>query len=262
MSIFRAAPTGPLVGAVVVAGLGFGSGYVFHIDDASKHIDIIDADIVWRISGMDSTQVTRASACRRPLRLAASLPFSTGSGVTWECLDSPVPDIHVTQFEAGAEVGFDGTVTPICTALASIDVPVVGVEDVSGQVESGVLDKVNAAMQDPQVVSFLAADRVRSYLDFFSRLLRLDAQAQIQAYRSDGTTLFVDYTLPGAEPPGVHYVPVVEVGPPSTLTPSHRGEPAPPPPRFTPRRLRFIRRSRVLIRRVTPSRSRPDSRCP
>ena len=42
--------------------LGFGSGYVFHIDDASKHIDIIDADIVWRIGGMDSTQVTRASA--------------------------------------------------------------------------------------------------------------------------------------------------------------------------------------------------------
>ena len=124
------------------------------------------------------------------------MPFSTGSGVTWECLDSPVPDIHVTQFEAGAEVGFDGTVTPICTAQASIDVPVVGVEDVSGQVESGVLDKVNAAMQDPQVVSFLAADRVRSYLDIFSRLLRLDAQAQIQAYRSDGTTLFVDYTRP------------------------------------------------------------------
>ena len=35
-------------------GLGFGSGYVFHIDDASKHIDIIDADIVWRIGdGLD-----------------------------------------------------------------------------------------------------------------------------------------------------------------------------------------------------------------
>ena len=186
-----------------------------------------------------------------PLRLAASLPFSTGSGVTWECLDSPVPDIHVTQFEAGAEVGFDGTVTPICTARASIDVPVVGVEDVSGQVESGVLDKVNAAMQDPQVVSFLAADRVRSYLDIFSRLLRLDAQAQIQAYRSDGTTLFVDYIARSRAARRPH-VPVVEVGPPSTLTPSHRGEPAPPPPRFTPRRLRFIRRSRVLIRMSYP----------
>lgn len=104
----------------------------------------------------------------------------------------PLPPTGEAGLQLGAEVGFDGTITPTCSVHAVADNI-----DVSGLV--GDQFKSNIASLAGQK---LPSDVLRAGLgSFFGRLLRLEPDGQIQGYRSDGTTLFVDHLGFPAEPP-------------------------------------------------------------
>lgn len=177
--------------ATLLSGL---TGYPFHLDDEAKSTPI--GDIVFRITNLDSDpDYPTLVLSGDPLSLTATMRFLT-DGAKLVALDWPVPDINLSFFEVSLELTFDGNIHPTCSAVATLRFNSM---DVSGDVESGVIDALNKRMHgDPQLAQYFAPDQVRAYIDgFVTRLLRLGAQSKIRAYRSDGQSLIVDYSPPG-----------------------------------------------------------------
>lgn len=177
--------------ATLLSGL---TEYPFHLDDEAKQTPI--GDIVFRIAGLDSDpDYPKLDLSGDPPRLTATMRFLT-DGAKLLALDWPVPDITLSFFEVSLQVTFDGNIHPACSAIATLQFNSM---DVSSDVESGVVDALNARMHgDPQLSQYFTQDQVRAYLDrFVTRLLRLGAQSQIRAYRTDGQSLIVDYSPPG-----------------------------------------------------------------
>jgi hypothetical protein len=177
--------------ATLLGGL---TGYPFHLDDEAKSTPI--GDIVFRITNLDSDpDYPTLVLSGDPLSLTATMRFLT-DGIRLVALDWPVPDITLSFFEVSLELTFDGNIHPTCQAVATLQFNSM---DVSGDVESGVIDALNKRMHgDPQLAQYFAPDQVRAYIDgFVTRLLRLGAQSIVRAYRSDGQSLIVDYSPPG-----------------------------------------------------------------
>ena len=177
--------------ATLLSGL---TGYPFHLDDEAKQTPI--GDIVFRIAGLDSDpDYPKLDLSGDPPRLTATMRFLT-DGAKLLALDWPIPDIDLSFFEVRLEFTFDGLIHPSCSAVATLRFNSM---DVSSEVEGGVVDALNARMHgDPQLSQYFTQEQVRTYLDgFMTRLLRLGAQSQIRAYRTDGQSLIVDYSPPG-----------------------------------------------------------------
>ena len=178
--------------------------YHFHVDDFPKtlfHVPLTGEkiDTVFRLAGLDSDPAYPRVALRTDAPgLGVMLAFQM-DGAKLVAMDTGVPDIDLSQLAISLLIGFGGDITIQCTAKATYAL-VSTLQDVSDQVASNVVGAINEKLGTDPFVQFFGVAQLRGYIEsFFVRLMRLDAQAQIQRYRTDGQSLIVEYYSP---PPG------------------------------------------------------------
>lgn len=215
------------------------SGSTFHLDDQphTVHVPLTGDtfDVTFRIDDLDSDPAYPKLFLEAgtPPKLSATLDFQSA---TFEALSIAVPNMSVDFIEVTVDIYFDGTVRTGCTASAHLTFNSIDVSNDLADAIAGAIDgKIHG---DPTLSSFAIPDVLKGNIDgFFRRLTRLDHAATITGYRSDGVTLWIDYTLPEPQPVhpaggvvGVHPVgqPVGAVtgssgGPVTGVTPSEVG---------------------------------------
>ena len=108
---------------------------------------------------------------------------------------SGLPDLNLDSLSVELNVGFNGSVTPVCKASAHLTLNDL---DVSGFVGDAVVGAITKQIQQNPALAVLSDPlQVRAEIDtLFAALLRLDTGANIQSYSSDGQTLTVTYFVP------------------------------------------------------------------
>ena len=158
----------------------------------------------WRLLNLNSNpSFTSIAVQSNPLAMVATLEFDA-TGALLNSNTTGVPDLNLGAFAITIAVGFDGRVTPACSASASVSVAGFTIDE-SSTVESNVAAAITGKLNG---LSVSPVD-IRGILDrFFISLMRLNGQiavprsvatvpgvANVTGYAVQGDSLVVTYYL-------------------------------------------------------------------
>lgn len=191
------------------------AGMQFQVPDIriERHFDV--GTLTWLVLRIENADSDSSSPVSTLLTARGTLPVASFT-VTFApdrarivAIDSDVDldslgiAVNIGSLQVFVELDFSGTIT--ATSLGSADITAAGlnVADISDDLTITVPRNLNTAFAGIDAAS------VRAQLNrFFSLLMRLDADARIDGYSTDGVTLTVAYSVPrrttGTEPPLTH----------------------------------------------------------
>jgi hypothetical protein len=162
----------------------------FNVADQSK--SAVGISFVYRIVNLDSHPDYPIVVLQlSPPGLKVVIRFKT-DGARLVAQNLPAPDIVLRALSIEIDVGFDGSIRPVCTAIAKLTFNNI---DFSQDVITGVQDAITGQLRsNPGFAALLDPQQVRVLIDrLFIAMMRLGPQAQIQNYAIDGQTLIVSY---------------------------------------------------------------------
>jgi hypothetical protein len=162
----------------------------FNIPDQTK--SVLGIPFVYRILNLDSDpEYPIVFFSTDPLCLKVELRFDTVNAKL-VAQNLPAPDINISLFNIEITVGFDGSFTPVCSAIAHLAFNNI---DFSSDVISGVQDAINQQVQQNPALGVLRDKKsVRAQIDrLFTSMFRLGQNVQIQGYNTDGQALTVTW---------------------------------------------------------------------
>ena len=171
----------------------------FHVPDPSSSVGIPGTGdslpVSFRIHGLDSAS-TSLILGGDPPTLLITIGFEP---TQLEGLNG-TPDLDIHSLTLHLDVVFDGGIAATCEAAAStLD----GLKDESDTLASAMAAQVDAQVHatEGDFAKYTDPTAVQMNLEaFFGRLMHIPVGAKIRAFRSDGSSLFVDYVPPAPLP--------------------------------------------------------------